>query len=154
MKILLTAQVTTPTCVYIHDFLDQNSTCIRMSGLPYRLTNTMPHWHGTKTNDYVKTANERMVEQTQKVNVIRRPFVAEQLRRHTCNQRPLQLHHSPKHTGLVLTVNTKRKCKTDPIREQQYALMCSVSWRDTVLLLFLLLVLRIRTFVLTFSRSL
>lgn len=74
MKILFTEKVTTPTFVYIQDFFDQNSTGIRMSGLPYRLTNTLSHWHGTKTNDYVKTANEQMVEQIQKVKPTRRPF--------------------------------------------------------------------------------
>jgi len=65
-----------PTCVYIQDFFDQNPTCIRMSGLPYRMTNTLPYWHGTKTNDCVKRANERMDEQIQRVNVSRRPFTA------------------------------------------------------------------------------
>jgi hypothetical protein len=75
MKILIT-RVTTPTCIYIQAFFDQNSTCARMSGLPYPLMNRLPHWHGTNTNDYVKTANERMVEQTEIVNVTRRPFAA------------------------------------------------------------------------------
>jgi hypothetical protein len=103
MKILIT-RVTPPTCVYIQAFFDQNSTRVHMSGLPYPLTNTLPYWHGTKTNDYVKTANERMVEQIQMVNVTRRPFTALTQSRsatETCNQRSLQPHHPIKHCAVV-----------------------------------------------------
>jgi hypothetical protein len=144
--------VTTPTCVYIWDFFDQNSTCIRMSGLPYRLTNTLPHWHGTKTNDYAKTANEWMVEQIQKVNVTRRPFTAL-----TQSRRPNEKSHVQPTSAAAAPSTTAHwtgvDSRTDPKREQRYTLMASVSWRETVLLLITPLVLRIRS-VLTFSRSL
>lgn len=61
--------VTTPTCVHIQAFFDQSSTCVHISDLPYRLTNTLTHCYGTKANDYVMTTNERMVEKIQTVNV-------------------------------------------------------------------------------------
>jgi hypothetical protein len=46
---ILITRDTTPTCVNTQAFFDQYSTCIRVLGLPYRLTDTLPHRHGTKT---------------------------------------------------------------------------------------------------------
>jgi len=125
MKILIT-RVTTPTCVYIQAFFDQNSTCVRLSGLPYPLTNTLPHWHGTKTNDYVKMANERMVEQIQMVNVTLRPFAAltqSCSATETWDLQPTSAAATPPAKALRWCwQSTTRTWKTDPEREQLYTL--------------------------------
>jgi hypothetical protein len=158
MKILLTTQDTTPTCVYIQAFFDQYSTCIRMSGLPYRLMNTLPHRQGTKTDDYVRRANERMVEQIRKVNETRRPFTVLTQGKSPSNWdvRPATNNRSSptnRYSTLLLVTVDHAYMQNGSQKSTEYTLMDSASCRGAVLLL-LLMVLRIRTSVLTFSRSL